>query len=111
MAITHCWRQLARIALTSICLVAATDALAQTYPSRPIRLIVPFPAGGGTPLAIRQKLQQTVRKVISTPAMKARLIAEGVEPVGDTPEECGEFLKTQTKLWADVVRKANVKVE
>ena len=68
-------------------------------------------APAGTPLAIRQKLQQTVKKVISTPEMKARLIAEGVEPVGDTPEEFGEFLKAQTRLWADVVRKANVKVE
>lgn len=34
------------LALGALCLVPAT-ALSQAYPSKPIRLIVPFPAGGG----------------------------------------------------------------
>jgi tripartite-type tricarboxylate transporter receptor subunit TctC len=32
----------------ALCLFAAPSAFAQTYPSKPIRLIVPYPAGGGT---------------------------------------------------------------
>jgi tripartite-type tricarboxylate transporter receptor subunit TctC len=32
------------------CVLSATMALAQDYPSRPIRMIVPFPAGGPTDL-------------------------------------------------------------
>ena len=32
----------------ALCAAFASPALAQTYPSRPIHLIVPYPAGGGT---------------------------------------------------------------
>ena len=31
----------------ALVLITATSALAQTYPNRPIRVVVPFPAGGG----------------------------------------------------------------
>src|SRR5262245_50341541 len=35
-------------------LAAATGALGQSYPSRPITLICPWPAGGGTDLHLRK---------------------------------------------------------
>ena len=34
--------------IAALALSAATIALAQTYPAKPLRLIVPFPAGGGS---------------------------------------------------------------
>ena len=43
----------------SIVLASAAPALAQTYPNKPVKLIVPFPAGGGTDIVgrlIAQKL-------------------------------------------------------
>src|SRR5436305_458918 len=36
------------LALALCATFAAPSAFAQTYPSKPIRLIVPYPAGGGT---------------------------------------------------------------
>src|SRR5689334_11357459 len=39
-------RKPAALFLAALCLCPAT-AVSQTYPSKPIRLIVPFPAGGG----------------------------------------------------------------
>jgi tripartite-type tricarboxylate transporter receptor subunit TctC len=54
-------------ALASALVLVAGMAAAQTYPSRPIRFIVPFPPGGGTDLnarTIEPKLGEALRQQI-----------------------------------------------
>jgi tripartite-type tricarboxylate transporter receptor subunit TctC len=54
----------ARLAL-SIALVAlsAPSALAQDYPSRPVEVVVPFPAGGGTEIVTRHLSEGLARRL------------------------------------------------
>lgn len=52
MHVIPTWRLLLAAALTVLC-SAAQPALAQSYPSRPITIVVPYPAGGVTDNLVR----------------------------------------------------------
>ena len=59
-------RRLARprnLILALLLSCGATSALAQAYPSRPIRLIVPYAAGQGTDVAARFVAEQLAREL------------------------------------------------
>lgn len=47
-------RTLIRISAVALALVGLAPANAETYPDRPIKIVVPFPAGGGTDALTRQ---------------------------------------------------------
>jgi len=51
----------------AICFAACATAFGQTYPMKPIRIIVPYPAGGGTDIAARwigQKLGERLNQSV-----------------------------------------------
>jgi tripartite-type tricarboxylate transporter receptor subunit TctC len=58
-------RQVLGMAGASVAL-AATGAQAQAYPTRPLRFVVPYAAGGGTDLVIRA-LQEPLSKALGQP--------------------------------------------
>ena len=58
----------AAISAIGFCLTAADPALAQAYPTRPIRLIVPFLAGGTVDIVARQ-IGQQISGVLGQPVV------------------------------------------
>ncbi len=64
-----------------------------------------------TPRAIVAKLNREVVSIINLPEIKTHLLAEGAEPVGDTPEQFGEFIKAEIAKWGKVIRAAGLRAE
>ena len=68
-------------------------------------------APAGTPREVVQKLNAEVAKILAMPDVRERFMAQGVEPLGSTPEQFGEHIKAQMTKWSKVVRDAGVKAE
>ncbi len=65
----------------------------------------------GTPKEIVRKVYLDTKKALESTELRARLFAQGLAPVGNTPEEMGAAMKAETALWARVVRERKIKVE
>lgn len=92
--------------LIASCALAAGAALAQAYPSRPIRLMLPFPPGGPTDIVGR-----ILNKVVAAPDMKERFAQTGVEPLGGTPEQFRDFIRSESVRFGKLIREAGIKAE
>lgn len=63
----------------------------------------------GTPKPIIDKLNKTIREILVSPDFKARLLEQGTETLGSTPEQYGQFIQKETRRWEQVVQEADVK--
>ena len=68
-------------------------------------------APAGTPKEIVNKLQQEIAKALSTPAVNAKLVAQGADPVGNTPAQFANFIQSETVKWAKVVKLSGAKID
>jgi tripartite-type tricarboxylate transporter receptor subunit TctC len=68
-------------------------------------------APAGTPKAIVDKLNAALRALVETEEVKARIHAEGGDPLTSTPEEYAADIDREEAKWADVIHKLGLKVE
>lgn len=61
-------------------------------------------APAGTPPAIVKKLNEELAAHLRMPQLGAKLAAQGLEPVGNTPGEFAAYMKAEAYKWANVVK-------
>jgi tripartite-type tricarboxylate transporter receptor subunit TctC len=66
---------------------------------------------GGTPAATATRLAAEVKKAIEIPQVRALILAQGVEPAANTPEEYRSFVNDEMAKWAKVVKAANIRAD
>ena len=62
----------------------------------------------GTPDEIVHKISRDVKTVLQRDDVRAPLLAQAAEPIGDSPEEAAAFIESERRLWGDVARKAGL---
>src|SRR5499433_3880258 len=65
----------------------------------------------GTPADIIAILYRESAKILAQPDMKERLAALGYDVVASTPKEFATRIAAEIKMWAKVIRAANIKAE
>jgi len=65
----------------------------------------------GTPRPLVQRLHALVLKSFEDAEMRELWFKLGAETGGATPEQFGEFVRTEVQKWGKVVREANVTIE
>ena len=68
-------------------------------------------APAGTPAPIIKRLNAEMAAALAAPEARERVLAAGVEPLTDTPQEFAAFIHAENRKWARVIKSANVKVE
>jgi len=68
-------------------------------------------APAATPKDVVAKIHRDAVRALKDPAVAERLASEGAEPVGDTPEHFGAFVRSEIALWGKVIRESGAKVE
>lgn len=68
-------------------------------------------APGGTPRPIVDKLHGEIVRVLKLPEIRDRLLRDGIEPIGSTPEQFTEHTKREAVKWGKVVKDSGARVE
>jgi tripartite-type tricarboxylate transporter receptor subunit TctC len=65
----------------------------------------------GTPKDIIGKLHDMIVKSLGAPDVKDKLSAMAYVPIGNSPEECAVFFKSEMDKWGKVIKDAGLKAE
>jgi tripartite-type tricarboxylate transporter receptor subunit TctC len=68
-------------------------------------------APAGTPKSSIDILAKQIGTIMRVPEVKEKMLAQGFEPVGDTPARFGKFISEEILRWEQVVARAGVKPE
>lgn len=64
-----------------------------------------------TPPEIINLLHKSIATYVKKPEVVQRLKTIGIDPVADTPEEMGQFVKEETDRWAKVIKAEGIQLE
>jgi len=65
-------------------------------------------APAGTPKDVIAKLNAEFNKALAAPDVRKRLMDGGIELGGGTPQQFGEFIRTETVKWTRVAKEAGI---
>jgi tripartite-type tricarboxylate transporter receptor subunit TctC len=65
----------------------------------------------GLPADIKARLHEAMVSALNEPSVKEKLLAQGFEIVGNTPEQFGRFQATEYARWKQLIETRNIKAD
>jgi tripartite-type tricarboxylate transporter receptor subunit TctC len=64
-----------------------------------------------TPRDIVARLNSEIVKTLNLPDVRERLLSQSSEPVGDSPQSFGAFMKSERAKWAEVIKRGGIRMD
>ncbi|HET7764646.1 MAG TPA: tripartite tricarboxylate transporter substrate binding protein [Burkholderiales bacterium] len=85
--------------------------IADFYPGFETTSWVGAIAPAGTPHAIVEKLNAALARILAEPDTKARFDLQSAEIAASTPEQFGDFIKSESAKWGKVIREKHIHID
>jgi tripartite-type tricarboxylate transporter receptor subunit TctC len=85
--------------------------IAETYPGFETTSSWNYFAPTGIPRDIVIKLNAEINKILAMPDVRERLIAQGLYPIGGSPEKLAARMRFDYDKWGAMIRKLNLKLD
>jgi tripartite-type tricarboxylate transporter receptor subunit TctC len=92
-------------------LLPDVPAINEALPGYEVALWNGIVAPAKTPPDIVQKLGDAIAKVLRQPEMRAKLLEQGSEPIGNTPDQFRQFIASEVGKWDRLVKLSGAQVE
>lgn len=85
--------------------------IAETVPGFSAMSLIGIIAPAGLPRELLRKLGDDVARAAKSAELAERMATLGLEPVGSTPEEYDQLIRTEIEKWTRIVKTAGIKLE
>lgn len=64
-----------------------------------------------TPPAVIARLHDEIVRILNLPAVRDRFVRDGVDPVGNAPEQFAAFIRSEMQQWSRAVKNSGARVD
>ncbi|MDB5812414.1 MAG: hypothetical protein JWN94_4536 [Betaproteobacteria bacterium] len=68
-------------------------------------------APAGTPRPVVMRLNAEIIKALVLPEVRDRLVSQGIDPVGNTPDQFAAYIRSEIVKWAKIIKSTGVTAE
>ena len=86
-------------------------AIAESLPGYDLPVWYGVAAPAGTPREIIARLNTEILRMLATPDFRQRMEADAAEPIGGTPEQFGDYIRSEIVKYAKVVKESGAKID